>query len=284
MAVKITTSARSQLTLETWLPTNWSGRFLSTGNGGVSGCIQYEDIAYASLHGFATVGANNGHNGTSGLPFYNNTEVVADFAYRSVHMGVVVGKQISELYYGTTHKKSYYLGCSTGGRQGLKSVQDFPEDFDGVVAGAPATAFNNLTSWSGHFYTLTGPNGSDTWLSTDLWAVVHTEILKQCDGLDGAVDGIIEDPLVCHFRPETLLCASGNTSSCLTSTQVQTVRGIFSDYIGVNGSLVYPRMQPGSELLASVILYAGSPFPYTTDWFRYVIYSEISGTFNWDTF
>ena len=83
--------------------------------------------------------------------FYRNSEVVADFAWRSVHTGVVVGKAITKAFYGEELAKSYYLGCSTGGRQGLKEVQDFPEDFDGVVVGAPAVAFNNLSSWSGSF-------------------------------------------------------------------------------------------------------------------------------------
>jgi feruloyl esterase len=139
VAMYVATSSRSGITLEAWLPTNWTGRFLSTGNGGISGCIQYPDLAYTAGLGFATVGANNGHNGTSGYAFYNNLDVVHDFADRSLHTGVVVGKEITKQYYETAHKKSYYLGCSTGGRQGFKAVQSYPNDFDGVVAGAPVS-------------------------------------------------------------------------------------------------------------------------------------------------
>jgi len=157
VAMFVKTSDISNITLEAWLPTNWTGRFLSTGNGGTSGCIQYEDIAYATSFGFATVGANNGHNGTSGQAFYMNTEVVADFAYRSLHTGVVVGKEITKAYYQKDYSQSYYLGCSTGGRQGFKEAQDYPDDFDGIVAGAPALAFDNLTSWSGSFCEYTSP-------------------------------------------------------------------------------------------------------------------------------
>ncbi|KAK5113180.1 putative feruloyl esterase B-2 [Meristemomyces frigidus] len=147
VAMLVKTSNISNITLEAWLPTNWTGRFLSTGNGGTSGCIQYEDVAYTASFGFATVGANNGHNGTSGNAFYQNAEIVADFAWRSVHTGVVVGKELTKAYYQQDYSKSYYLGCSTGGRQGFKSAQDFPDDFDGIVAGAPAVAFDNLTSF-----------------------------------------------------------------------------------------------------------------------------------------
>lgn len=83
IALYVATSNRSGVNMEAWLPSNWTGRFLSTGNGGLAGCIGYDDMAYTTSLGFATVGANNGHNGTSGGAFYNNAEVVADFAYRS---------------------------------------------------------------------------------------------------------------------------------------------------------------------------------------------------------
>lgn len=277
VAMRVQTSNRSEITLEAWLPTNWTGRFLSTGNGGLSGCIQYEDMAYTAGYGFATVGANNGHNGTAGGAFYNNADVVADFAYRSVHTGVVVGKEITKAYYGQSHKKSYYLGCSTGGRQGFKSVQDFPEDFDGVVAGAPAVAFNNLSSWSGHFLLITGSPNASTFLTPEKWALVHQDILAQCDTLDGVADGILEDPELCPYRPENLQCSSKtNTTNCLTTPQVLTVRQIFTDYYGLNGSLIFPRMNYGSELADPYIYYSGQPFPYTTDWYRYAIYNNPS--------
>lgn len=83
VAISISTSSKSSVNLETWLPSNWTGRFLSGGNGGLNGCIKYEDLAYTSGLGFSAVGTNNGHNGTSGKPFLNNAEVVEDFAYRA---------------------------------------------------------------------------------------------------------------------------------------------------------------------------------------------------------
>jgi feruloyl esterase len=192
VAMYVATSNTSGITLEAWLPSNWTGRFLSTGNGGVSGCIQYEDIAYGTSLSFATVGANNGHNGTSGKAFYHAPGVVEDFAWRSVHTGVVVGKEITTLFYGKNFTKSYYLGCSTGGRQGMKSAQMFPADFDGIVAGAPAFDFNDLSSWSGWLGVITGfDNTSSGFVDEALWSAVHDEILAQCDGIDGAIDGYV---------------------------------------------------------------------------------------------
>jgi len=275
VAMAVSTSNRSEITLEAWLPTNWTGRFLSTGNGGVSGCIQYEDIAYTAGLGFAAVGANNGHNGSTGEAFYNNLDIVHDFVDRSFHTGVVVGKEITKQYYGAAHKKSYYLGCSTGGRQGFKAVQDYPGDFDGVVAGAPALGFANLSSWSGNFLRILGTPESPTFVPTNLWPVIHAEILNQCDGIDGLKDGIIEDPTLCQFRPEAMQCSpSADTSTCLTSTQVASVRAIFTDFYGNNGSLVFPRMQPGSEIVASFVYYTGTVFPYTSDYYRYIVYND----------
>ncbi|KAI8933864.1 hypothetical protein NX059_009562 [Plenodomus lindquistii] len=277
IALAVTTSNSSGFSMEAWLPSNWTGRFLSGGNGGLNGCIKYQDLAYASSLGFSAVGTNNGHNGTSGLPFYNKPEVVADFAYRAVHTGVVVGKKISEAFYGKKHKKSYYLGCSTGGRQGFKSAQDFPDDFDGIVAGAPAISFNNLTSWSGHFYNITGPSNASTFVTQAQWASVHADVLKQCDARDGVADGIIEFPFQCKYDPSGLACSAGsNATTCLTATQVNTVKAVYEPLYNDYGDLVYPRLQPGAELGAAAALLNGRSFPYTNDWFRYAIYNDPS--------
>ncbi|KAF4449053.1 feruloyl esterase [Fusarium albosuccineum] len=277
VAMFVTTSPTSNLSFEAWLPSNWTGRFLSTGNGGVSGCIQYEDMAYGVGLGFSTVSANNGHNGTSALPMFHNPGVVEDFAYRSIHTGVVLGKQTTKQFYGKNHTKSYYLGCSTGGRQGFKEAQDFPDDFDGIVAGAPAIAFEGLQSRSGSFWGITGAPGAPTYLDSDEWAMVQKDILTQCDHLDGVEDGIIEDPNLCQYRPEALICSGKQTENCLTGQQAETVRQVYSPLYGSNGTFIYPRIQPGGSVGFSFVI-SDTPFPYSTEWFRYVIYEDAT----WD--
>ncbi|ESK83868.1 feruloyl esterase b precursor [Moniliophthora roreri MCA 2997] len=273
VALNFTTSETSGIYMESWLPRNWTGRFLSTGNGGLGGCVGYGDMAYTSALGFATVGANNGHNGGSGAPFENKLEVLADFVFRSIHTNVVVGKEITRLFYGSPHQKSYYFGCSTGGRQGLKSVQDFPEDFDGVIAGAPAADWNALMGWSGHFLGLTGVPGQPSFIPLDLWrGLISENVLTQCDGIDGVLDGIIEDPNLCNFDPSELLCDDGQTTECLTDTQVETVRGVYSAWRDFEGNVLYPRPQPGAESLA-IGFYGGTQFPITADWFHFVVYN-----------
>ncbi|KAK2590637.1 Feruloyl esterase [Conoideocrella luteorostrata] len=272
----IVTGPSSNISLEAWLPDQWTGRLLVIGNGGLDGCIHYEDMNYGSSTGFATVGTNNGHDGVGGQPFYKQPGVVEDYVYRAIHTASSVVKDTSTTYYGKSHTKSYYLGCSTGGRQGFKEAQSFPQDFDGIVAGAPAFNFNNLIYWSGNFYNITGKPGSSTFLTSSDWNLVYADILKQCDQLDGVPDGVLEDPELCQYRPESLICAPGQKENCITATQAATVRLAFSPVYGPSGSLIFPRLQPGAN--ATGISFTGRPFQYTVDWFRYVVYNNTA----WD--
>lgn len=177
-------------------------------------------------------------------------------------------------YYNRPHRKSYYIGCSLGGRQGFQSAVKFPEDFDGIVAGAPGLDFNNLVSWRASFFPLTGSVESPDFITARAWKTfIHREVLRQCDGIDGVMDGIIEDPSLCHFNASTLLCKPGEETGCLSQVQVDIVRKIFSPLMGEDGELIYPAMQPGSEELATTKLYAGKPFSYSNEWFKYVIYN-----------
>ena len=181
-----------------------------------------------------------------------------------LHTSAVAGKTLTNLFYNKAHDKSYFLGCSLGGRQGIKALEMFPAEFDGIVAGSPALDFNNLQSWRASFFPITGPPTSSNFISNSSWkTLIHDEILNQCDGLDGVNDGIIEDPNLCNFRPEALLCTKTTSTNCLTSTQVEMVRKLFSPLYGENGSLIYPAMQPGSEIMAAKGLYAGKPFSYS---------------------
>lgn len=268
----VETGLTSNFTFEAWLPLNWTGRFLTVGNGGLGGCTKYNDINYGARLGFATIGTNNGHDGNSGKAFLGNTGVIADYIYRSVHLAAALRKKITKAFYSREHTKSYYLGCSTGGRQGFKEAQEFPEDFDGIVAGAPAFSLNALMYWSGHFRLATGNTTSPRFLSAGQWDTVYKDILQKCDGLDGLEDGVIEDPDLCQYSPESLICGKGSPSTCLTGDQASTVRDVFSPVYGPDGSLIYPRLQPGANTTEKFL--TGQPFDYTQDWFRYAIHSD----------
>jgi Tannase and feruloyl esterase len=271
----VNTTATSAVHFEAWLPDEWFGRFLGIGNGGLDGCrpsftvmllniniylqigIDYLNLDYGSTLHFASVGSDNGHDGQDGRQFLNNPEVINDFAFRAVHVEAVLGKQIVEAYYGTPHHKSYYLGCSTGGRQATQEALLFPEDFDGLVAGSPATDFNNLGGRQVLLGRFVGApsHTTDSFIPATLWPIISQEILKQCDGLDGVMDGIITDPDLCTFRPEALLCSSptSNTSQCVTAPQVAALRNIYQPIFGTEGQLLYPRYDPGAESAGNFI-------------------------------
>ncbi|KAF0332639.1 putative feruloyl esterase B-2 [Colletotrichum sp. SAR11_59] len=278
IAMNLTTSAKSEVVTEIWLPEKWNGRMVTVGGGGLDGCVHYEDLAYATANGFAAVGTNNGHDGTSGVQFLNNDEVVTDFSFRALHVGVEAGKQLVQTLYKSGAKKSYYLGCSLGGRQGIQAADMFPEDFDGIVAGAPAVDFNNLYSWRAGFFPLTGAADSKDFINATVWkTTIHDEVLKQCDTLDGAEDGIIEDPSRCHFDPSKIQCkddAKDKGQGCLTAPQVEIVRKIFAPTNYPNGTLFWPGMNPGSEKVSADGLYAGKPFALSENWFRFAVKND----------
>ncbi|TLS27420.1 hypothetical protein PpBr36_04184 [Pyricularia pennisetigena] len=280
IALQIPTSNRSSLSFELWLPERWDGkRYVATGNGGVDGCIKYEDIAYGVKNGFAAMGTNNGHNGTTGVDFLNNEDVVVDFSYRALHTGTVSAKILIQEFYSSPPAKSYYIGCSLGGRQGISAAERFPEDYDGILAGAPAVDFNHLYSLRARMFTITGSPGSPDYISASTWSgLIHDEVLSQCDGLDGVADGIIEIANKCHFDPTTLLCRADQADqagqACLSQAQVAQVQTVYAPYTYANGTLLWPRMNPGAEILASAGLLAGRPFSPSVEWFRYAVLSD----------
>ncbi|KAF7363672.1 Carboxylic ester hydrolase [Mycena sanguinolenta] len=269
------TSPTSAIRAEAWLPDEWHGRFLGLGNGGLGGCIFYNDLEYGSSMHFATVGSNNGHDGYTGLPFLGNPEIVNDFAFRSIHTEAVIGKQIVEAYYEKPHSKAYYLGCSTGGRQGTQTALRYPEDFDGILAGAPATDFNHLLHWMGMTARAIGapnpPTHAPEFIPPNLWRVVAEEVLVQCDALDGVRDRIITEPDACNFRPEALACDGGSTEGCLMPPQVEALHKIYAP-LSDNGELLYPRSDPGSEgVHLGGMTFIGDFPSITEDWLKYAV-------------
>ncbi|KAK6338611.1 Tannase and feruloyl esterase [Orbilia brochopaga] len=274
LRMNVTTSETSSVTVEAFLPADWKERrFLMTGNGGLGGCTAYDQMGFGAAMGFATIGHNNGHLGDTGVPFLNRPEVIKDYVYRALVTATDLGKKATSHFYQTDIKKSYYMGCSTGGRQGLKAAQQFPQKFDGIIVGAPANNFNNLLSNQAHQFKLMGKPGDPTYLNKDQWVAVNKVVLEQCDGLDGVLDGVIEDPMKCIPRPEAALCRPGQTwesHRCLTGAQVGAVRRMYEPFYSSNGTLLYNRLSPGGEI--DPIRYGTSG--YIFDWVRYAIYSN----------
>ncbi|KAL4877584.1 Tannase/feruloyl esterase [Aspergillus karnatakaensis] len=281
VAMTVATSDRSETTQELWLPREFSRRYLVTGNGGLSGCIRHHDLAYVTSLGFAAVGANNGHNGTTGEFFLNNPDVIEDFVWRSVYTSAVTGKQLTQQFYDKDPERSYYFGCSNGGRQGWSIIHSFPDLFDGVLVGAAANNNVNMMSWMSHFYPLTGPPSAPTFVTPEQWTAIAQLVLDQCDALDGAKDGILENPDLCNPDLKSLHCSSHdspiNNSLCLTDAQLQTAESIYQPFRGTLNQPLYPRLQPGVETQTSTTFLSGES-DLSREWFQYVVHSDPS----WD--
>ncbi|GAB7363441.1 hypothetical protein MBLNU230_g3715t1 [Neophaeotheca triangularis] len=283
VTMTIATSDQTTTYMEVFLPDGeeWNGRMMSSDNGGVNGCVHYVDMTYVLGKGFAVAGDNGGHNSSSfdGTAFNNNVDAVVDWSYRSRHAAAVAGKEVINSYYSNDYSYSYYLGCSTGGRQGLKSAQEFPNDFDGIIAGSSAGDFNNLEYWSGRFVQITGLDESNpSFLTLPQWELVHQANLDQCDeALDGVADGIIEDATLCFPTFESITCDQSDDENCLSSTQLETVNQVFSPALDPDGGLIFPRLQPGSEIDAWRLgTLSGSVQGIVQDWFQYAVLNDDS--------
>jgi feruloyl esterase len=223
----------------------WSGRFLMLGTGGSSGYVA--DTTFGLAQGFAVSSTDTGHQGI-GLEYASQPEAALDYAFRGVHLAALTSKKVIERFYGQRISSSFYGGCSNGGRQGLIEATRFPEDFDGIVAVAPAYApVGDGLLWNVMAYRaqLAGP------LTLNHIRLLDETSRASCDTLDGVEDGIINDPRQCtgkHYDPGELLCKEGqDPSTCLTAAQLDTVRQHYRGVVDANGNVISPGLMPGAE-------------------------------------
>ena len=247
VAATLSPSSDSNIEMELWLPTeNWNGKFQAVGNGGFAGTISYSAMALALQEGYATASTDTGHKGGNALFGIGHPEKVVDYAYRSVHEMTVKSKAVLSAFYGQNPKLSYWNGCSTGGRQGLMEAQRYPEDFDGIVAGAPANYHSHLHASD---LAVSVPHMKDpaAGVPQNKLAMLNRAVLAECDGLDGVKDGLLENPGKCHFDPATLLCSGSDTENCLTAPQLESIKRVYAPARMKNGDVIFPGKAMGSE-------------------------------------
>ena len=219
VAAILTPSKDSEIKIEVWLPeAGWNGKYLAVGNGGWSGAIGYPALSKALAQGYATASTDTGHSGGSGSFALGHPEKLIDFAYRSVHEMTVKGKAIIAAYYGDGPTLSYWNGCSSGGKQGLKEAQRFPADYDGIIAGAPANYWTHLVT--GSLWIAQAVHKDEaSYIPASKYPLIHKAVLEACDAMDGVKDGVIEDPARCRFDPKILECKTDDSAACLTPPQ-----------------------------------------------------------------
>ena len=265
---------------------NWNGKLLMQGCGGF--CGSYAVIAQcddALARGYACVSTDLGHKSTpiDGKWAYNNPQGEIDFYYRATHATAQAAKAIVAVAMRQDIEKSYFRGCSTGGRQGLISAQRFPNDFDGIIAAAPAgvspggglhliwSALANLDE------------DGEQILPASKLPLLHDAVLKACDAIDGLEDGLIDDPRKCAFDPAEMQCRRRPRDDCFTGPEVAAIRRIYQGATDSDGKVLYRAVpMPGSEMLWSpaYIGVNGKPSVYYLfggDFFRYVGFAEDPG-------
>ena len=276
VAATLKPSADSDIKIEVWLPAadGWNRKFQAVGNGGWAGVISYAALADALRVGYAGASTDTGHTGGSGRFALDHPEKLADFGWRSEHEMTVKAKAIIQAYYGSAPRLSYWNGCSTGGRQGLKEAQMFPADYDGIIAGAPANR-TAIGLWIA-FAMLKDPA---SYIPKSKYPLIHEAAIKACDANDGLRDGLIDDPRKCKFDPSVLLCKGADSPSCLTAPQVETARKLYSAATNPRtGQELFPSWMPGSELTWTVAGSGPNPPKLFLDQMQYVVFKDP----NWD--
>ena len=239
------------------LPTAWNNRFQMVGNGGTAGVISFGGIDNALRKGFAAVSTNTGHDAakeplatfaylTPENP--NARRKFLDFAYLAVHETAVLAKRVIQAYYGTAPRYSYWVGCSTGGRQGLQEAQRYPEDFDGLVIGAPvlySTGNSMRRIWAGQTQAGAGA------IPVEKLPLLAKLVYHQCDAVDGLKDGIIDDPRRCGFDPSRHVprCAGAEAADCFTAAQIEALGKIYGGVRDSKGKLLFPGEPVGGEAM-----------------------------------
>ena len=246
----LTPTSDSDIKTEIWLhESGWNGKFEAVGNGGWAGTIPYPAIAAAVAAGYAGAGTDTGHVGGNADFALGHPEKLIDLGYRSIHEMTVQSKTVIKALYGTPAKLSYYNGCSQGGRQGLAAAQKYPEDFNGIVAGA--AAWNGMRANAARTaLNLIVNKDADSAIPRSKYAMIHDAVLNACDALDSVKDGVIENPAQCNFDYSKLLCKAGDAADCLTKGQVESAKAMTSPLKDPKtGKVLFEgHLMPGSEL------------------------------------
>jgi len=214
---------------------------------------------------FAVAATDDGHAGDPQNPILDaswgatNQAARDDFFYRAPHVVALAAKRLIAIYYGVPPTRSYFVGCSTGGREGLLLAQRYPRDFDGIIAGDPTSYLAPLMGlYMPWIIRANTDAGGRPILTADKLGALHAAVLTACDGLDGLVDGQIDDPTACHFDPASVQCPAGTDQpSCLSARQVEVVRKLYAGPTDAHGQ----RLFPGGEPAGSELAWAGSIIP-----------------------
>ena len=277
-----------QIRIEVWMPASgWNGKFEGVGGGGFAGIIVYPALATALRAGYATASTDTGHQGNTPEFALGHPELVIDFGYRAIHEMTVKGKAITEAFYGNAPREAYFVGCSTGGRQGLSEAQRYPDDYNGIVSGAPAINWTNLNV-SGVWVGLATLKDPGSYIPASKLPAINDASVAACDANDGVRDGLVADPRSCRFDPAALSCKDDDAPACLTPKQVDALRRIYGGAQYPDGRQIFPGRMPGVERGWTGFTTGPAPggsvlYNYGTGYMKYFVFGDPQWDYrSWD--
>jgi len=284
-------SPDSHINFEVWLPESWNGKFLSSGEGGYAGTINYTrpglDGGLDELirRGYATASTDTGHVSTDTNWAIGHPERVIDYAYRAKHVVTLAAKGLIAAFYGKPADRSYFSSCSNGGRQALIEAQRYPEDYDGLIVGAPWNYQSH--SNAGFVWDAQALAAAGAAIPAAKLPAINAAVLAACDANDGLADKVIENPASCAFRPETLLCKGTENDSCLTGPQVAALNKLYDGPKNPRtGASIFPGWARGSELGWTRLVNAGNLGSLGRAYFGNLVFQKPDWdfhTFNFDS-
>lgn len=243
-----------EIRFELLLPDDWNGKFVMGGGGGFVGTVQNSALAYGALQsGYATVGTDTGHQnqGIDASWALNNLERIVNFGHQAVHRTAVTAKSAISSYYGADIERNYFVGCSRGGGQALMEAQRYPDDFDGIVAGAPAYSWSGVAAAGIQIQQAMFPdatNLSAAVISSAEQAMLEGMILSRCDALDGIEDGILNNPRQCDFKVSDLpSCSAADNDECFTPAEKAAISQIYAGPVDSRGDSIFYGYPFGGE-------------------------------------
>jgi len=277
-------SKDSDIQFEVWMPASgWNGKFFGVGNGGFAGAISYTGLASAIRENYAAASTDTGHQagGQDASWALNHPEKILDFGHRAIHETAVKSKAVVKAFYGETPKQSYFSSCSNGGRQALMEAQRYPEDYDGIIAGAPANYWTHLLSMAASNVQATMKDPA-SYIPAAKLPAIQAAALAACDTLDGVNDGVIENPAHCRFDPSSLLCKGQESDACLTAPQLTALRKIYGGLRDRSDKAIFPGYPMGGEAepggwgpwITGLEPGKASMYAFSTQFFKNMVYSN----------
>jgi feruloyl esterase len=283
------TSPDSLVNFEVWIPQSWNGKIVVTGNGGYSNVPTYRDMAHALRQGYVAAGGDTGHQTPTPddlLWGVGHPERILDWGTRSIHAITGPARTIVERLQNRPPRRAYYYGCSTGGHQGYAEIQRYPQDFDGVIAGAPGN--NRVRLNVGFLWQFRSNHRPDTGATPIIppvkLPVITRAVVAACDANDGVTDGVVDDPRWCRFDPASLACQTPDEASCLTREQVTALTKMYAGATNPRtGEQIFPGWPRSSEALTVAPngnpasgwqLYWGTSEPVRASFWRYWVFND----------